>query len=141
MTGWSTVFLGIIAVTTLATAIVQIWMLVAAGMLAKRIGRLADQVERELSPLLTSLNSIGQDAARAASLATAQVERVDRLVADAVQRLEATLGTIQSAVSAPAREGAALMVGFRAMVDSLRRGVPNRPSRTRSGDDEDALFI
>jgi hypothetical protein len=141
VSAWSTVFLGIIAVATAATAIGQIWLLVTAGLVAKRISRLADQVERELSPLLASLNAIGQDAARAASLATAQVERVDRLFGDAVQRLEAMLGTIQTAMSAPAREGAALMVGLRAALDAVRRGVGNRPPRSRSGDDEDALFI
>jgi hypothetical protein len=141
--GWSTVFLGIIAVATLATAIIQIVVLVAAGMLTRRIGRLADQVEREISPLLTSLNEIGQDAARAAALATAQVERVDRLFADAAERLEDTLTVIQKAVSAPAREGAALMVGLRAALDALRRSVSDagRRSRSRSSEDEDALFI
>jgi len=141
VSGWSEVFLGIIAVTTLATAIVQIGVLVAAGMLAKRIGRLTNQVERDLAPLIASLNAIGQDAARAASLATAQVERVDQLFGDVVHRLEDTLGVIQKAVTVPAREGAAIMVGFRALLDSLRRGTANRPSRTRSSEDEDALFI
>lgn len=141
MSGWSEVFLGIIAVATLATAVMQIAVLIAAGMLTKRIGRLADQVERELSPLLASLNAIGKDAARAANLATAQVERVDKLFGEVALKLEDTLGVIQTAISAPAREGAALMVGFRAVLDSLRRGPVNRPSRTRSSDDEDALFI
>ena len=141
MSGWSDVFLGVIAVATLATAIVQVGVLVAAGMLTKRVGRLVQQVERDLSPLLASLTSLGQDAAKAASLATAQVERVDRLFGDAVQRLEETLSVIQTAISVPAREGAALMVGFRALVESLRRGASNRPPRTRSSDDEDALFI
>ena len=141
MSGWSEVFLGIIAVATLATAVVQIAVLVAAGMLTRRLGRLADQVERELSPLLTSLNAIGKDAARAATLATAQVERVDQLFGDVAQRLDATLGVIQNAITAPAREGAALMVGLRAAVDALRRSIANRPSRTRTSDEEDALFI
>jgi malonyl CoA-acyl carrier protein transacylase len=138
---WSTVFLGIIAVATLATAVIQIFVLVAAGMLTRRLGRLADQVERELSPLIASLNSIGQDAAKAASLATAQVERVDRMFAEAAQRLETTLGIVQNAIAAPAREGAAVMSGIRAALDALRRSIANRPSRTRSSDDEDALFI
>ena len=141
MSDWSGVFLGIIAVATLATAVVQIFVLVTAGMLAKRVGRLADQVERDLAPLIASLNAIGQDAARAASIATAQVERVDRLFGDAIQRLETTLSVIQTAISVPAREGQALMVGFRAVLDSLRRGAANRPSRARSSDEEDALFI
>jgi hypothetical protein len=139
---WSTVFLGIIAVATLATAIIQIAVLIAAGMLTKRLGRLADQVERELTPLLGSLNAIGQDAAKAASLATAQVERVDRLIGDAAVRLEETMGAIQHAVAMPAREGAALMVGFRALLDTLRTGMQRPPrSRSRASEDEDALFI
>jgi hypothetical protein len=137
---WSDVFLGIIAAATLATAIIQIGVLVAAGLLTRRVGRLVDRVDRELSPLFASINSIGQDAARAASLATAQVERVDRLFSDAVLRLEDTLKLIQSAVSAPAREGAALLSGLRAALNALRTRTTSR-SRSRAADDEDALFI
>lgn len=141
MSGWSNVFLGIIAVATLATAVVQIVVLIAAGLLARRIGRLASQVERDLSPLVASLNAIGQDASRAASLATAQVERLDQLFVDTVRRLEDTVGLIQTAMAAPVREGAALMIGFRAVLESLRRGQGSSPARARSTDDEDALFI
>ena len=136
-----TVFLGIIAVAMLTTAVAQLFVLISAGRIARRLDRLVDQVERDLSPLIASLNAIGQDAARAASLATAQVERVDRLFGEAAQRLDATLGAIQTAMSTPAREGAALMVGVRAALDALRRSIANRPTRSRSGDDEDALFI
>ncbi|MGE3955997.1 MAG: hypothetical protein AB7H96_04700 [Vicinamibacterales bacterium] len=141
MSGWSDIFLGIIAVATLVTAVLQVAVLIAAGMLTRRIGRLADQVERELSPLLASLNAIGKDAAKAASLATAQVERVDRLFGDVAIKVEDTLTAVQHAIAAPAREGAALMVGVRAALDSLRRGLASRPSRSRSSEDEDALFI
>ena len=62
-------FLGIIAVATLVSAIVQVGVIVAAGLLVRRINRLANQVEQELKPLLTHLNAIGRDATRAASLA------------------------------------------------------------------------
>jgi len=141
VSGWSEVFLGIIAVATLATALVQIGVLVAAGLLAKRLARLTDQVERELGPLMASVNAIGKDAARAASLATAQVERVDRLFGDAAVRLDQTLVTIQNAVAAPARESAALMTGLRAAISALRTGTGNRPPRSRSSEDDDALFI
>ena len=141
MSGWSEVFLGIIAVATLATALVQIGVLVAAGLLAKRLARLTDQVERELGPLMASVNAIGKDAARAAALATQQVERVDRLFGDAAVRLDHTLVTIQNAVAAPARESAALMTGLRAAIAALRTGMANRPPRQRSSEDDDALFI
>lgn len=142
MSGLSEFFLGVIAVATFATAVIQIGVLVAAGRLAKRLQSVADQVEREIAPVLASVNAIGKDAARAASLATAQVERVDRLFGDASQRLDATLGAIQTAVAAPAREGAALMSGLSAALEALRLGLAQRrPSRSRATDDDDALFI
>ena len=37
MSAWTEVFLGIIAVATLATAIVQVGVVVAAGLLVRRI--------------------------------------------------------------------------------------------------------
>ena len=139
MNGWTDVFLGIIAVATLATAIVQIGVLVAAGLLTRRVGRLVDRVEHDLSPVFASLHAIAQDAARAASLTTAQVERVDRLFADAALRVDETLKLVQSAVAAPAREGAALVSGLRAALNAIRSGM--RSPRGRTADDEDALFI
>jgi hypothetical protein len=137
--GWTDVFLGIIAFATLTMAIVQIGVLVAAGLLTRRVGRLVDRVEHELSPMFTSVNAIAQDAARAASLATAQVERVDKLFADAALRVDETLRLVQSAVVAPAREGAALVSALRAALNAIRSGM--RSPRSRTADDEDALFI
>jgi hypothetical protein len=140
VSGWTDLFLGIIAVATLATAIVQVVVLVSASLLTKRVGRLVDRVERELSPLFVSVNAIAQDAARAASLATAQVERVDKLFADAALKLDDGVKAMQAAVAVPAREGAALLSGLRAAISALRAGA-SRSSRGRSTDDEDALFI
>src|SRR5262245_43892504 len=68
------VLLGVIAVATLAIAIAQIGVMVVAGLLARRIGRLTERLEREVAPLMGHLNAIGRDAARAASLAAAQVD-------------------------------------------------------------------
>jgi hypothetical protein len=132
-------WLGIIAVATLLIALVQIGVLVAAGLLARRLGRLANDIERELKPMFEHLNAIGRDAARAAALATAQVERADRLFADLTVRVEQGLISVQQVVSGPAREGAALWSALRAAFKAFR--AP-RSRRKRSGaDDEDALFI
>ncbi len=139
MSGWGEVFLGVIAFATLSTAIVQIGVLIAAAKLARRLEGLTTQVEDQLKPLFAHLDTIGREASRASILAGVQIERVDTLFADIVQRLEQTLSALQSAVAAPAREGAALLAGFRAMVDVLRSGGRSRP-RTRS-EEEDALFI
>lgn len=139
MTTWSQIFLGVIAVATLTTAIVQVGVLIAAGLLARRVQRLVETVERELQPTFVQINAIGRDAARAVSLATAQVERADRVFADLAQRVEDTMATMQATIVAPAREGKALWYALRAALDVLRDA---RRARARHrAEDEDALFI
>jgi hypothetical protein len=135
---WGTVFLGVIAVSTLFTAIVQIALLLAAAKLLGRLSALVDSVEEQLRPLFAQLDSIGRDAAHTTSLAAAQVERVDALFGDLVVRVEDTVDTLQGAMAAPLREGGALMAGFRAVFGTLKNG--DRRPRSRV-DDEDALFI
>jgi hypothetical protein len=139
VSGRAELFLAIIAFATLATAVVQIGVLVAAGLAARRLLQLTERVEREMKPIFGHLDAIGRDAARATSLAAEQVERADRLLGDVANRVEETMGAVQKAVNAPAREMSALMVGVRAALDVLRQTRQNRP-RGR-GDDEDALFI
>lgn len=132
-------FLGIIAVATLLTAIVQVGILVAAGLLARRLQRAIERTETELKPLFEHVNAIARDASRAASLATTQVERADRLFADAAQRLEDTMTKVQTLVTAPIREGAAMISAFQAVVNVFRdfRSGRHRPR----AEDDDALFI
>jgi len=133
------IFLGVIAAATLVTAIAQVGVLVAAGLLARRIERLTDKIDRELTPLFEHVNAIGRDASRAASLAAAQVERADRLFADLVQRVERVMNTVQVAVGGTAREGAAILSGFRAAL-AVVRDMRAGQARARA-EDEDGLFI
>jgi len=112
---------------------------VAAGRLARRIDRLADQVEHELKPLFMHANAIGRDASRAMAIATAQVERVDKLFADLVAKIDQTVSTLQTNLIAPAREGRALLAALRAAVAAIRTGRDR--ARQARADDEDALFI
>jgi hypothetical protein len=140
VSGWTDVFLGVIAAATLITSILQVGVLVVAGRLAMRLMRLVDRIEREVKPLLGHLDAIGRDAARAASLAAAQVERADGLFADLTQRIETTMDTVQTAVGTPAREGAAIVAGFRAALSAFR-GMRGKRGRRARGEDEDALFI
>jgi len=137
---WSDVFLGLIALATLAIAAAQIAVIMAAAAAAKRVGRIADQFEREVKPLFGHLNAIARDAARAAQLASAQVERADRLFADLTVRVEETLNLVQASVIAPAREGRALLSAFRAALQAVRDMRHARGRQARS-EEEDALFI
>ena len=137
----SDVFLGIIAVATLAIAIAQIGVMVAAGRLARRIERLAEQLDRDLKPIFEHMNAIGRETSRAAALATAQIERADQLFADVAGRIDLAMDRVQAMLGAPAREGRALLSGFRAAMQALRELRRDGRARQRRGDDEDALFI
>ena len=140
MTSRTETFLGVIAIATLAMAIVQIGVIVAAGMLARRILRLADRVEREMTPLFGHLNAIGRDASRAAALAALQVERADKLFNDLAVRVEQTVTVLQASVRAPVREGRALAGAFMAGLRAVREMRAARSRQSRAEDD-DALFI
>ena len=140
MSVWPGVFLGVIAVATLAMAIAQLGVLIAAGLLARRVARLMDQVERELKPAFGHVNAIARDASQAVSMATAQVERADRLFSDLSERIDETLATVQKSIIAPAREGRALFNALRAMLEGLREARRSARARHRA-EDEDALFI
>jgi type IV secretory pathway VirB2 component (pilin) len=135
------VFLGVIALATMVMAIILVGAMVAASRLARRLNRLADHLERELKPIFGHLNAMARDASRAAALATVQIERADRLIAEMAQKVEHTLNVLQNTFEGPAREGralfAALRAGFRA-VRGLRDGSRGRRARS---EDEDALFI
>jgi hypothetical protein len=132
-------FLGIIALSTLVTALIQVGALVAIALLARRLERVVARVEHEVRPLAAHLDRIGEDATKISALAVTQVERVDLLFADVAGRVEQTVDTVQSAVGGPVREGAAVLAAFRAVLNALKNPRPRR-SRGRA-DEEDALFI
>lgn len=139
MSDWAVVFLGVIAVATLTTAIGQIGMFVAANRLSRKIEGLVASVEQEVKPIFGHLNAIGHDASRAASLATSQVERIDRLIATLTERLSELLHTLQESVARPARDSAAIVAGFKAAMRVVQELRTNR-ARARA-EDEEAMFI
>jgi len=134
---WATVFLGIIAMATLVTAVLQVVLLVAGWQLVRRITRFVHTMEQDVRPIIANVASITRDASRVATLAAAQVERADQLLNSAVLRLEDLLSNLSLVVVKTLREGNALMMGVRAVmaaIQALRR-------RRRRSEDDDALFI
>ena len=105
MSTWATVFLGIIAMATLVTAILQVVLLVAGWQLVRRITTFVEDLDREIRPIIGHVNAIARDASRVASLAAAQVERADQLLNNAVIRIEDLLSHMQSLVISTLREG------------------------------------
>jgi signal transduction histidine kinase len=135
---WATVFLGIIAMATLVTAILQVVVLVAAAQLVKRVGRFIDIIEQDVRPIISSVGSIARDASRVASLAAAQVERADQMLSSTVHRLEDVLTHVQTLVTNTMREGNALMMAVRAVMAAIQLF---RGRRRRRSEDDEALFI
>jgi hypothetical protein len=134
-------FLGIIAVAVALMAAIQVGAIIVASRLAKRVDRLAAQIEHDIRPVFHNLNAMTAEAARAAALAAQQVERADQLFLDLTHRVDATLNALQNRVLGPAREGAAILAGFRAALAALR-DLRQRPQRRPAPvEEEDALFI
>ena len=144
MTDSATVWLAIIAISTLVMALVQVGAIIAGAMVARqlqaRLARLEQQVQGQVQPLVDRLTVITADAARLSALAVKQAETVDVAVTSAAHRVDQTLAVVQNAVVAPAREGMALASALRAAVGSIRKGSITR-RRKGNGDEDDALFI
>jgi hypothetical protein len=137
---WSDVFLGVIALATLIMAFIQVGAILFAARLGRQVQQLVTTVQQDLRPLIARANGIAEEASKTATLATAQAQKIDRLLTDLTRRVDETSAIVQQAIIAPAREGLALVAALRAGFAALRS---MRDARARSGgvEDEDALFI
>ena len=114
MNEWSQVFLAVIAVATALMAIVQIGAIVALARVAAQVQGLLTTIQKDIGPLLSRANAIAEEASRTATLATAQAQKIDKLVTDLTRRVDETSAVIQQAIITPAREGMAIMAALKA---------------------------
>ena len=137
--GWSDLFLGVIAVATLVMALVQVGAIIAALRLARQAQHAIQSVHQEVKPLLTRAQSIADEASKTVALATAQAQKLDRLITDLSQRVDDTSIVLQDAIITPAREGLAMVAAVKAALTALRgmRDLRNG----RQAEEEDPLFI
>jgi hypothetical protein len=136
-----TVLLGVIAISVLTMAAIQVAAIVLTARAAKRLGSLADRLEHDLKPIVSNLQSVTADAARTTALAAATVERADRAIQDAARRVEQALGALPSLIES-ARDGFNVLAGLRALLGAfrdIRSGAARR--RPAVAEEEDALFI
>ena len=136
-------FLGVIALSVLVMAAIQVGALMAGLRLARRVEQLSRQVDQDIKPLIANLTSLTAEAARSAELASRQVERVDRLFSDLTLRVDQTLAVAQQFVHGPARNGMALLSGVQAAVSAFKgiREASRRRRKTSPGVEDDSLFI
>jgi uncharacterized protein YoxC len=154
VTDWNLVFLGVIAAATLVMALIQVGVLVVAARVAgqaqQAVARAQEtlataqqtisSVRDEIRPLIAKANGIAEEASKVATLATAQVHKVDRLVTDLATRVDETSVLVQQAIVTPAREGMAIIAAVKATLGALRGGADWR-RRTSRSEEEDPLFI
>jgi hypothetical protein len=138
---WSDLFLGVIAVATLVMALIQVGAIVAMARMARQAQQAMASVQQEIKPLVAKAHAIAEEAARTATLATAQAEKVDRVVTDLAARVNETSAVVQQAIITPAREGIAIVAALKAGFGALGGFRDIRPRHGRHGDDEDPLFI
>jgi hypothetical protein len=143
VTGTGELFLGIIALSVLVMALIQTGAVVAGLRLARKVEQLSQQVDQEIKPLIRNLTSVTEEAVRTASLATRQVERVDRMFADLTARVNETVAVAQQFTRGPAKNGMAIVTGVQAAVSAFRgmREASRRRRKTQPGTEDDSLFI
>ena len=139
--GWSDLFLGVIAVATLVMALIQVGAIIAALRLARQAQHAIQSVHQEVKPLLARAQSIADEASKTVALATAQAQKLDRLITDLSQRVDDTSIVLQDAIITPAREGLAMVAAVKAALTALR-GMRDLGTRNgRHAEEEDPLFI
>jgi hypothetical protein len=138
---WSEVYLGVIAAATLVMALIQVGAIVALARVARQIQGTLTSVQSDVRPLLAKVTALTDEASKTAVIATAQAEKIDRIVTDLAHRIDETSAIVQQAIVTPAREGLAIFAAVRATLGALR-GFPDLRSRQgRHAEDEDPLFI
>ena len=146
MSGTAEVLLAVIAFAVAVMAIVQVGAIVAGLRIARRVEQIAADIETSVKPLVANLTTMSAEASRAASLAAAQVERVERVFGELALRVDQTLQTAQSLIAGPAKNGMAIVVGIKAAMSAFRtfREGSRRRSAARAvtfEEEEESLFI
>lgn len=141
MNEWSQAFLGVIAVSTAVMAVMQIGALVVLARVATQVRDIVSTLQKDIRPLIGRANEIAEEASRTATIATAQAQKIDRLVTDLTRRVDETSVIVQQAIITPAREGMAIVAALKAGFGALRGGMRDMRGRPGGVDEEDALFI
>jgi hypothetical protein len=135
------VYLAVIAVAVAVMAVIQVAAIVAAMRTARRVGDAVSRLEGDLRPIVANLKSMSADAARTASIASAQAQRAEQLIGDLTARVNSTVAVVEESVIGPARQAYAVVQGLLAALGTFRQAAPSAGRRPASTEEEDSLFI
>ena len=113
------VFLGLIALTTTVTAVIQVVVLMRGLALMRRVTGVVDRIEHDIRPVLERADSLIEDLQQSAAMAKDCVDRVEKVVASVADRMDHISRLTQDALVEPMRQGSAFVRGLVAAVVSL----------------------
>jgi hypothetical protein len=147
MNGWVVVFLGILALSSLAQTLFLIVLALESRRAAARVSELQQRVEKDLRPSLESLARISKNMAELSELGVLQARRIDAALADALDKFEDTAEQLRKFVVkplAPLAEILAILKGVRrglAVYNQLRGYDGGTRGQARSYAEDEHLFI
>ena len=139
MTDWQTACVTAMAGAMVIMAIVQVLVLAVVTRMGRQATETAQQVQRELRPLVEKAHRITDDAAKVTALTLRQVERIDQLVTTTSQRIDDTLNVVQTVIVEPLRQGRAFIAGLQAVMEVIRAW--RQRDRPEPLEEEGGLFV
>lgn len=139
-------FLGLIAAGVLLMAAGQVTAVILAMRATRRVGESFTRLEESIRPIVSNVQQMSEDAARATAIATAQVARAERMMDDVSRKIDDTMDMVQHTILAPARNGLAMIDGIKAAFGAFFGGSSDSdrrrpaPAPAHMGED-DASFI
>jgi hypothetical protein len=149
MESWAVVFLGVIALSSLAQTVFLVALAVAGRRLARRVDEIHDRFEREVRPSLESISRASRNLAEVTDLVTLQARRIDGVLADTLDKVEDATGYLRRFLLRPLGP----LADVAAVIKALRRGLdvyhrlrgldsPKRvPTRRMAAGEDEHLFI
>ncbi len=137
----SDVSLAVIAGAVAVMAIIQVAAVIIAMRAARRVGDAVTKFEDDVRPVIANLKSMSADAARTASIASAQAQRAEQLIGDLTARVSDTVAAVEATIVAPARDAYAMVQGLLAALAAFRQPPPAPARHASASEEEDSLFI
>jgi hypothetical protein len=147
MSTLAVVFLGLIALSSLVQAAFLIGLTLEGRKLGRRLDEIERRFEKEIQPALRSLARLSTNLAEASDIVSVQARRVDRFMADTIDKLEDATLILRQVMMRPVGtllDITALLKGFRKGLEIYRRlgGIESeRRGGARRYSDDEHLFI
>jgi hypothetical protein len=138
----SDLFLGIIALSVLVMAVIQVVGCVFLAKTARRVEQLTHRIEDDLRPIVRNLQAASVEVTRAAGLAAAHLHRSEQFLGSVSKQAESLVGMLIGSLAGGGRKGFALMTALKTLITLFRQAQRQPPRPQSAGMDEDeALFI